>query len=120
GRLYGNVDVAADHRLDDVGDLHQRVVLISDIVDSAVDPGVVLLQQEQIGGRHVRDMQVGALLRTAEHADAAGIHGQIGQDVDDDIEPLPRRVAANGGRADRAGDEAGRGLVGQIGLAHGL
>ena len=95
---------------DDVGKLHQRVVLEAGVEDLAVDLLVRLLQQEQIDIRHVLDVDVGPFLRAAQHLDAAGVNRLVGEDVDDDVEPLARSVAAHRGGPHRAGDEARRAL----------
>src|SRR5262245_11441892 len=108
--------VTADH----LGKLHHRVVLVASIVDLAIDILVGRRQQQQIGVGHVLDMDVGPKLIAAEHRNLALVVAEVGQDVDDDIEPLPGRVAAHRGRPDRHGREAGLALLLQQGLAFGL
>ena len=126
GRRGDDVDrlavghLLADHAPHQLGDLHQRQILVADV------EGLVL---HLVGGRGeeqldrvavVLDVQVRTQLRAAEHRDLAGVDRVVGQDVDREIEPLPRRVAAHRRRTeDHAGEARVRVLL-QERLAHAL
>ena len=111
GRPNLELGVLADVALDHLGELHDRMVLVAGVVDLAVDVLVGRRQQKQIGVGHVLDMDVRPELRAAEDRDLALVVAEIGQDVDHDVEPLPRRVSADRGRPDRHRDEARRALL---------
>ena len=72
----------------------------------------------QIEVGHVLDVEVGAQLLAAEHGDAAVVDGVVGEDVDGEIEPQPRRVTAHRRRPQRDRDEAGLALLLEHLLAH--
>ena len=79
---------------DQLGDVEDRDVLEAGIVDAGV---LGMIEQEQIEVGDVVDVDVGPGLVAAEHGDAA-VHQRLhGQHVDGDIEPLPRRIAADRG-----------------------
>ena len=48
--------------------------------------------QVEVG--HILDVNVRPQLIAAEHGDAAVVDGVIGENVDGEIEPQPRRIAA--------------------------
>ena len=50
-------------------------------------------------------MQVRTLLFPAEHSDLIIVDGVVGQNVDRQIQALPRAVSADGGRTNRDTDE---------------
>src|SRR5271168_2048838 len=98
--------IRGDDRTYDLCQVHERVVLIADVPYLIVDLLVRELEQPQVYTAHVVDVQVGPLLIAAEDPDAPLVDREIGQDVHDHIEPLPRRVAANRGGTKRAGGES--------------
>ena len=78
------------------------------------------VEQLDVEVADVLDVDVGALLGPPEDGDAPLIDREAGEDVDGQVQPLPRRVAADGGGADDHGGEV-RGLVAeQDRLAHAL
>ena len=79
--------------------------MIAGVPGLAVDRLVRLFEQHQIEVGHVLDVEVRAQLLAAEHGDAAVIDGVIGEDVDREIEPQPRRITAHRRRPQRNRDE---------------
>src|SRR5216683_3290692 len=90
--------IPVDDRTYDLRELHERVVLVAHVPHLTVDLLLRELQQSQIYGAHVVDVQIWPLLISAENPDASLVDGKIGQDVYYHIQALPRRRAANSGR----------------------
>ena len=113
-------EVTANIRLHDLGDLANGVVDSTDIEDLPLHLFGGLRQHVHVGATHVFDMQIGSVLVTTEHPDDTAVNRVVGQDVDHDIESLPRRVAADCRRPkDRHGEIVTR-VVEQDRLALGL
>ena len=98
-----------------LGDLGDRIVLKADIEDLAVDLLVRRLEHQLIGVDHVLDVQVRAHLIAAKNRDHAFVYGVIGQDVDRQVEPRARAVAANRRRTDNHAGEIVGLMLPQIG-----
>jgi hypothetical protein len=87
--------VAAGHFLpDDVanrfGEIGHRVVFVARVEDLTGDLFCGRFQQEQVRVYHVVDMDIRPHLVAAKYRDPPQVDGMIGQDVDRQIEPLPR------------------------------
>src|SRR3984893_5411243 len=119
-RRDDDVDLLPDFLTHHVGDGADFEVVIAGVPCFAVDRLVRLFEQHQIEVGHVLNVQVGAQLLAAEHGDAAIIDGVIGEDVDREIEPQPRRVTAHRGGTQRHRDETRLALFLQDILAHGF
>src|SRR6266851_987437 len=112
--------IPVDDRTYDLRELHERVVLVAHVPHLTVDLLVRELEQSQIYCAHVIDVQIWPLLISTENLDASLVDREIGQNIYDHIEPLPRRAAANRCGAERTCSESWLAFLGQHGLTHRL
>ena len=78
------------------------------------------VEHQVIGVDHVLDVQIRPHLVAAEHRDRAFVDRVIGENVDREIEPRARAVAADGGRTDDDAGEVVGFVLPQDRLAHAL
>ena len=78
------------------------------------------VQQVDVEVADVLDVDVRPLLAAPEHGDPAARHRRPGQDVDGQVQPQARRVAADGRRADDHRGEVGRLMLEEERLAEAL
>src|SRR5579859_8008220 len=117
GGYHLNGQIPVDDRTYDLRELHERMVLVTHVPYLTVDLFVPELQQPQIYGAHVVDVQIWPLLISAENPDAPLIDRKIGQDIYHHIEPLPRRAAAHRCGTERTGGESRLAFLRQHALA---
>ena len=100
--------------------LRDAVVLIAGVEDLPGDLLVGSLEQEAVEIDHVLHMEIGPHLHAAKHRDLAVVDRVVGEDIDREVESLPRRVAADRRRPHGDGRKAGALLCEQHRLAGGL
>ncbi|CAB4699595.1 unannotated protein [freshwater metagenome] len=106
--------------LGDQRDLHDRQVLEPGVEDLAGNLCRIHGQHHLVDVTHVLHMQVGTLLRAAEHGDLVVVDRMIGQDVHREVKALARGVTTKRRGTDDRAHEIGRLVLEQQRLAHAL